>query len=52
MKTLAATIALIASTTSAMAHEMAVPHVHGSDAVFFGAVLVLAVGVIGWMRAR
>lgn len=52
MKHALAFTALIGSTTSAAAHAQALPHVHGSDAVFFGVLLVLAAGVIAWLRAR
>ncbi len=52
MKHTLALAALIGSATGAAAHSEALPHVHGSDAVFFGAVLVLAVGLIAFIRSR
>jgi len=52
MKPLLTLTALLTYATAAVAHSSAVPHVHGSDAVFFGAALVLLVGVIAWARSR
>ncbi|MGR3512987.1 MAG: hypothetical protein ACU0GG_09500 [Paracoccaceae bacterium] len=43
---------LLATPLAAYAHTQAVPHVHGSDAVFFGAALVLLVGALAWLRSR
>ncbi|MEO1536160.1 MAG: hypothetical protein AAFR73_00390 [Pseudomonadota bacterium] len=45
-------LALAAFATTANAHAAHLPHVHGSDAVFWGAALVLAAGVAAAFRAK
>jgi hypothetical protein len=52
MKLISTTAALAGMATAASAHADHLPHVHGTDAVFWGAVLVLVAGVVAYLRAR
>lgn len=52
MKLMTTTLAAIGLATAASAHTEALPHVHGSDAVFWGVALILAFGIAAYLRAR
>ena len=52
MKLMTPTLAFLGLATAANAHADHLPHVHGSDAVFWGLALVLACGVAAYLRAR
>lgn len=52
MKLTTTTFATFGLATAASAHTDTLPHVHGSDAVFWAVALILAFGVAAYLRAR